>query len=88
MSYKRKHDTIDLTGEDSPLQSQRARRPELDQSQHDNWLDDSEAGAANDIIVSSHGDDDEIRLNFRLYGIINTRVVGVQYYNGYASEGE
>ena len=50
--------------------------------------DEYEADTANDVVVLSQGNDDEARLTFQVYGVVNTRIVGVQYYRGYASEGE
>ena len=93
MSHKRKYntiETIDLTGDASPIQSQRARYSETDQPQQEDWLDgNDEAGAADDIIVPSQGNnDDGVMLTYQLYGVLDTKIVGVQYYTGYASVGE
>ena len=95
-------ETIDLTGDSSPASapSQRARfttepvwsqrLSEPDWSQRDGWLDDNnEAGIADDIIVPSQGNDgNEVMLSYQLYGVLDTKIVGVQYYSGYASVGE
>ncbi len=93
MSHKRKHDTVetvDLTGDSSPVRSQRVRVDEPDWTQRDAWLDDNdEAGVADDIIVPSQGNDgNEVMLSYQLYGVLDTKIVGVQYYTGYASLGE
>lgn len=88
MSQKRKYDVIDLTGDDSPVQPQRARNAYPTELQREDYLDEFETDAANDIIISSQGNDDELRLAFQPYGVLATRVVGVRYYTGYASEGE
>ena len=93
MSHKRKHDGIeivDLTSDSSPIRSQRSRYDEADQSLQENWLDgNDEAGAASDIIIPSQGNEDNgAMLNYQLYGVLETKIVGVQYYTGYASVGE
>ena len=93
MSHKRKYndvETIDLTQSSPPAPSQRARLTEPDWTQRDTWLDDNdEAGIADDIVVISQGNDgNESVLSYQLYGVLDTKIVGVQYYSGYASVGE
>ena len=94
---KRKADAIDLTNSDDespPSQRQRAYRPPLTdgitQSQRDSWATDrTDEERAEDILVLSQEDGEEnTSQRFELYGTLNTKVVGIQYYTGYATEGE
>lgn len=50
-------------------------------------LDDDETGV-NDIVQASQAFDDPESSSFQLYGCLNTKIVGVRYYSGYASMGE
>lgn len=93
---KRKADTIDLTNSDDespPSQRQRTQRAPTDgvtQSQRDSWANDpTEEERAEDILVLSQDDGQENTIqSFELYGTLSTKVVGIQYYNGFATEGE
>ncbi len=92
---KRKIDTIDLTGSDdatSDYEPRKVARPlptdGITQSQRDTWTVQAEEEDADDtIIVPQDGDINDTE-SYELYGTVNTKVVGIQYYNGHASEGE
>lgn len=94
---KRKLDAIDLTNSDDespPSQRQRASgMPSADgitQNQRDNWTTDrTDEERAEDILILSQEDGQENTIqSFELYGTLNTKVVGIQYYTGHATEGE
>lgn len=94
---KRKIDTIDLTNSDDespPSQRQRANGAQpadgITQSQRDSWTTDrTDEERAEDILVLSQEDGQEnTSQSFELYGTLNTKVVGIQYYTGHATEGE
>ena len=96
MPHKRRYDAIehvDLTGDDTPpFRAQRARHHGMDQPFQDNGVgddNDDEANTAGDIVVQSQNDDDDAAtLTYQLYGVLDIKIVGVQYYTGYASIGE
>ncbi|KAG8533261.1 uncharacterized protein KY384_002044 [Bacidia gigantensis] len=48
----------------------------------------NEEHEAEDIVVSSQGDNDEAIATYQLYGVLTTKIVGVQYYQGIANNGE
>ena len=97
VQMKRKLSTVDLTISDDetrPSQRQRANGlPLIDgitQSQSDSWTTDrTDEERAEDILVLSQEDGEEnTGQSFELYGTLDTKVVGIQYYTGYATEGE
>ena len=61
-------------------------------SQHTNSQGDRDDGVDDDDLrrdISSTGDlDDDVYENYELYGILDTKIVGVRYYNGRATTGE
>lgn len=57
------------------------------QSQVDPWDQDDE-GDANDVIIISQEDSNSTIESYELYGVLRTKIVGVQYYGGYATDGE
>lgn len=93
---KRKSDAIDLTASDDKAPSSQARKfPKHDpsgsftQSQRDSWTNErTEEERADDILILSQDDHDNTSQNYELYGTINTKVVGIQYYTGHATIGE
>ena len=92
---KRKIDTIDLTGSDdatSDYQPRKVARPEpmtgISQSQRDTWTQRTEEEDADDTFIISQDGDINATESYELYGTVNTKVVGIQYYTGHASEGE
>ena len=86
---KRKHDAIDLTGEDdAPSSSRPPPGASISQSQRDIWVDQSQEGDADDIVISSQDGDDSMTSTYQLYGVLDTKIVGVQYYRGHATNGE
>ena len=68
--------TVDLTGDPTPSQVER-----------DGWVADEEH-EAQDIVISSQDGNDEHIATFQLYGVVQTKIVGVQYYRGLANSGE
>ena len=91
---KRKVSAIDLTNSDDespPSQRQRANRPPptdgIAQSQRDSWTTErTDEERAEDILVLSQEDGEEnTTQSFELYGTLNTKVVGIQYYTGHAT---
>ena len=96
---KRAIEVLDLTGSDDEVPSYSQPRKQarsennpgqFSQAERNEWVDDhrTEAGA-NELIASTQDDAfggaDE---TFELYGILATKIVGVQYYNGHATVGE
>ena len=69
---KRKHDAIDLTGEDDAPSTPQSRRPPpgaaISQSQRDSWLEQGNEDDANDIVVSSQDGDSTAMASYQLYG--------------------
>ena len=69
---KRKHDVIDLTGNDNtPTQQARRAAPgdQVTQSQRDSWLEQANEEDAGDMVVSSQDGDDNTTSSYQLYGI-------------------
>ena len=94
---KRKANVIDLTNSDDespPSQRQRVAGPVapdgITQSQRNGWHNTrTDEERAEDVLVLSQEDGDESSAQtFELYGTLNTKVVGIRYYTGYASVGE
>ena len=52
------------------------------------WLDQEEEEHAYDTIMSTMDGADESAFTYQPYGAMGTKIVGVQYYKGLASEGE
>lgn len=84
---KRKHDAIDLTGDNDAAISSQSRNQAPSQDDHDIWVAQEEH-EAEDIIMSSQDGDEESMTTYQLYGVLATKIVGVQYYRGIASNGE
>ena len=95
---KRAIEVLDLTGSDDELtsysQPRKHARSEnnlgyFSQIERDQWVDDGAEAGANELLASTQDDAfgaaDE---TFELYGILGTKIVGVQYYNGHATVGE
>ena len=94
---------VDLTGDDDDdVVAHRSKAPRSTQSSfrstdapsrssyvHHVDRDDDEEDAAGEVIATSqddgHGHGTE---TFESYGILNTKIVGIRYYNGYATVGE
>ena len=94
---KRDVEVLDLTGSDdeTPITSQPRKIPKsnndpgvFSQSQRDEWADEGDEFGADEIIVMSQDASGNIAETFELYGFLETKVVGIQYYNGYATNGE
>ncbi|KAL8824855.1 MAG: hypothetical protein Q9191_004771 [Dirinaria sp. TL-2023a] len=94
---KRKANIADLTNSDNespPSQRQKIADPiHIDgtvQSQRDSWNNiRTDEERAEDVLVLSQEDGDETSAQtFELYGTLNTKVVGIRYYTGYATVGE
>ncbi len=87
---KRDIETIDLTGDDMPTSitsSQHFPGNGPSQLTRDSWVEQDEHDAE-DIVISSQDGDDSVTATYQLYSILQTKIVGVQYYRGYASDGE
>ncbi|KAL9104261.1 MAG: hypothetical protein Q9163_000757 [Psora crenata] len=87
LKAKRKHDVIDLTGEDDAATSSQSRNAPPSQEVRDSWVWEEEH-EAEDVVIPSQDGNDELMATYQLYGVLNTKVVGVQYYRGLASSGE
>jgi SWI/SNF-related matrix-associated actin-dependent regulator of chromatin subfamily A3 len=96
-SRKRRTSFIDLTGDENPPQKQaRVSQPyssqptpsqslnSASQSQRDAWLADNDAG---DEIIDLSQDVDE-GFGWLCVGAIDGKIVGIRYYDGYATVGE
>ncbi|KAH7009061.1 hypothetical protein B0J12DRAFT_73931 [Macrophomina phaseolina] len=85
--------TIDLTaGGDDDVQingSQTRKNPRLSNipigSGHNEEWDES---ALEEIVDPSQNYNDRAFIQYMLYGTLNTKIVGVRYYDGYATIGE
>lgn len=70
---KRKHDAIDLTGDDDGPSASQARRAspgdQITQSQRDSWLERVNEEDADDIVISSQDGDDTATSSYQLYGM-------------------
>ena len=84
---KRKHGAIDLTGEDDASRASQSRNAPPTQEERDAWVPDEEH-EAEDIIISSQDGNEEAIATYQLYSVCDTKIVGVQYYRGLASNGE
>ncbi|MCJ1475579.1 hypothetical protein MMC13_004242 [Lambiella insularis] len=95
---KRDIEVLDLTGSDdeTAVRNQRRKAPRTDnagrvydQAQTINLIDDGEEADANELMATTQdeafGAGDDV---FELYGVLETKIVGVQYYTGYATIGE
>ncbi|KAL6717893.1 hypothetical protein ACLMJK_003978 [Lecanora helva] len=89
---KRSFDAIDLTSDsDAPSASQARRAAPGDsvtQAQRDSWLERENEDDAGEIVASSQDGDDSVVSSYQLYSVLQTKIVGVQYYRGYATNGE
>ncbi|KAL8717229.1 MAG: hypothetical protein Q9225_005514, partial [Loekoesia sp. 1 TL-2023] len=93
---KRAVETIDLTEdhEDQPAfktprssQTNGVASSQPTQSQRDSWLEEEDAHET--ILLSQEGSDgSEETEEYELYGTLHTKIVGIQYYTGYATIGE
>ena len=81
---KRKHDAIDLTGDDDVAMSSQSHAPPS-QAERDSWLEELEG---EDIVVSTQDGDNESAATYQLYSVLSSKIGGVQYYQGIASNGE
>ena len=96
LSGKRKSDAIDLTNSDDEASGSQARkitRKEFtggfSQCERDSWVNErTEEERSDDILILSQDDNDNTTQNYELYGTVNTKVVGIQYYTGHATIGE
>ena len=79
---------IDLTGKDDGMMSvSQPYNATPSQVERDGWVADEEH-EAQDIVISSQDGDDEHIATFQLYSVVQTKIVGVQYYQGLANNGE
>ncbi|KAL8989148.1 MAG: hypothetical protein Q9177_001905 [Variospora cf. flavescens] len=96
---KRAIETIDLTDDQidqpvykTPRSSQNdvvmtSQSSQPTQSQRDSWME--EENAYETILLSQDdGNDGAEAEEYELYGTMRTKIVGIQYYSGYASAGE
>ncbi|KAL8937424.1 MAG: hypothetical protein Q9216_004435, partial [Gyalolechia sp. 2 TL-2023] len=93
---KRAIETVDLTGDNNDQPAFKTpRSSQVDtltssqplQSQRDSWLEEEDAHET--ILLSQDGNNGtEESEEYELYGILSTKIVGVQYYTGYATIGE
>ncbi|KAI9754734.1 MAG: rRNA-binding ribosome biosynthesis protein utp25 [Chaenotheca gracillima] len=94
-SGKRKYDYVDLTDDGdtdlSSSQSRKVSRHEVpsSQSERNTWVnaardEDYDDEEYEEILGSSQDFDD----SYELYGTMNTKIVGIRYYNGRATKGE
>lgn len=92
---RRAADLVDLTGSDDEAvrQPRKIARSEnhpgagaFSQTQRDQWVD--EDGADDVIFLSQDGGMGGADEMLELYGILHTKIVGIQYYTGYATIGE
>ena len=81
---KRGHTQIDLTGDSDASGPSSAPIP-ASQVDRDSWIEENDA---DDVIVSSQDNGDDIAPHFQLYSLVDTKIVGVQYYRGLANRGE
>jgi SWI/SNF-related matrix-associated actin-dependent regulator of chromatin subfamily A3 len=56
------------------------------QTQRDPWDDEAAENGMNDVIIFSQ--DGAVNETLEVYGTLHTKIVGVQYYTGYATRGE
>ncbi|KAL9638439.1 MAG: hypothetical protein Q9164_001555, partial [Protoblastenia rupestris] len=84
---KRRHEAIDLTGDDDAATSSQSRNAPPSQAERDLWVPE-EDHEAEDIVISSQDGNDETMATYQLYAVLGTKIVGVQYYRGLASNGE
>ena len=82
---KRKHDTVDLTGDQDVHMSSQSRHVPPSQVERDSWLEEHEA---EDIVMASQDGNDDVTATYQLYSVLDTKIVGVQYYKGIATTGE
>lgn len=68
-----------------PSQSQRNDSGSFSQAQRDEWVED---GDEDEVIVMSQDGSAGVGETFELYGTLDTKIVGVRYYNGHATVGE
>ena len=66
-------------------QSQRNDSGSESQAQRDEWVED---GDEDEVIVMSQDGSAGVGETFELYGTLDTKIVGVRYYNGHATIGE
>ena len=92
---KRKIDVVDLTGSDDATSNHQPRKVSrtlptdgVSQSQRDTWTQDAGDEDDDDTFVLSQDGDFTATESFELYGTVNSKIVGIQYYTGHASEGE
>ena len=92
---KRKADAIDLTTSDDEnflsLSRKAARQDHphgFTLSQANSWANErTDEERADDILILSQDDPDNANQTYELYGTLNTKVVGIQYYTGHATVG-
>lgn len=65
---KRKHNAIDLTGDDDGPSRRGPPGDSITQSQRDSWLEQSNEEDADDIVISSQDGDDTATASYQLYG--------------------
>ena len=56
--------------------------------ERDDWVEDAGPNDADAEIALTQDFDDNVYESYQLYGILNTKVVGCQYYRGQATVGE
>lgn len=91
---KRPIDVIDLSNvDDAPFNPQPRKIPrtsftdQIPPRPTDPGDRDDEEDA-DDVIILSQEDGNRATESFELYGVLHTKIVGIQYYNGHATVGE
>ena len=77
--------TKSSNGSGPSAQPQRNDSGSFTQSQRDEWVED---GDEDEVIVMSQDGSAGVGETFELYGTLDTKIVGVRYYNGHATVGE
>ena len=92
-NHKRKYGVgvVDLisSDEDDGSHAQQRKQPRATEpSDEFSNPRDSWAEASSEVDSTQDTFDDNVYQTFQLYGVLNTKIVGVRYYNGHATPGE
>ena len=82
------HPSIHATGISSQSQPSSSATEGSSQPQRDLWLEEANDLDADEVIMMSQDADGNAGETFVLYGTILNKIVGIQYYNGHATNGE
>ena len=83
------HSSINATGISSQSRpSASSANGGSSQPQRDLWLDEANELDADEVIMMSQDADGNAGETYELYGTILNKIVGIRYYNGYATNGE